>query len=187
MNKVLIGIVALLVIGGGAYFLLGSKDTETTTSRTTGVVENELPSDGSDKLIGEGALSALFDMGTPMTCTFTTEDAEGSSKGVFKQSGSKYRVNVVTVGSGGTYETNMINNGDKTFVWGDGTLGDTALMYSNVEGEDDTFFGDDEDEEGFDADQSASYDCDLGLVSGSEFVPPANIDFMDMDTMMQGF
>ena len=194
-NLIYIGI-GLVVIGAAAwYFVQPTADTSDAVSdRGAAAVETdqEAVSQLSDSdLTGMGSFVSLMGLGSSVRCEFTSTSEGQSTEGVFYTDGERFRVNAVAQAEMSTFDSNIINDGAFTYVWGSSPEGAMAMKMSNETNTDVDvpeaagYSYTQTQSEQFDVEKEVQYDCDWWDVDESLFVPPADIDFMDMQAMMQ--
>ena len=137
----------------------------------------ELPS-------GIGRLLDLYEQGTPMECTYTFADADGRGEGTGFFDGKRLRVSAMYQTNGETFVSNIINDGETMFVWGDSAQGEFAMQMPATE--DDMMDMEADLDETVALNQEVSYQCREWNIDPSIYNPPSNIEFMDMGQMMQG-
>jgi len=133
------------------------------------------------------SIKDILGMGKSQKCTWTGEDGES---GVIYTDGKKSRVEV----SGALVEKGQkmisLNDGEWTYTWIDGadTQG-TKIKLADLEEMNDQFGGDfiedDEDSE-IDEDMPGDYSCENWRARGSMFDPPSDVEFMDMNSQLEG-
>ncbi len=178
---VLIG-VAVVVLGGG-YMLMQSSDT------SGGDVANNTAQESlSEQNSGSGSFRSLMQRGENITCTFSST-AEGSvSNGTFYYGDGMYRVEAETETDGVTFVSNMIGLADKSYIWGGTPAGEMAVVIANDTTEMDESvhdFADTQQGSAVDLEAGVEYECDAWRPVPSMFVPPSDIEFLDMQAMMQ--
>lgn len=188
MNKIVLAVVAVVILGGGLYLMLSSESDEAMNTNTTAMENSAENTESQDEVAmsGTGPLSAFMESGRSVQCEFSSEDESGSADGTFRYSNEQYRVDVDTVYEEGTYQSHIISDGENMYIWGTGPQGDMAIMMSEEDTEaDESAEAFVESEETFDAEQNVTYDCQAWSADSSAFVPPSDIEFMDMSVMMQ--
>ncbi|MFC1710306.1 hypothetical protein ACFL0F_01425 [Patescibacteria group bacterium] len=169
MKKLLPIVLVIAVISVGAYILMNRSSSNTSMDVT--------PPDSSVSDSFTGSLMDAVKLGVAMKCTYTVEGNEYESY----IKGKNYRGKIKTA-EGKTGEVIIKDNcmwtwaeeeaqGIKTcFV--EEPESDTGSIWEQPQGA----IGPD-----------MSYTCLPSTVTDAEFTPPSNIDFMDIDSMMEGF
>lgn len=192
MQKVLIAILGIAVVGGGILLLThspSSDESTVTTQQTSEQNQEEYTEVEESNLKGSGSLAQLFGKGENIRCEFNSTIEGQSSSGVFYTDGERFRVDAVHTTSEGTITSNIINDGEYAYTWGDtpnGTIG-IKTPHTNMDTSVDSYGEFSAQDEGsyVDIDEQVTYDCDRWNVDASVFVPPSTIEFMDMETMMR--
>jgi hypothetical protein len=195
MSKPLLIAIAVLVLGGAAWFLLAppTADAPTTADVTNESSETAAPVAAMDEqsepaLSGSASFVELMRRGEDYHCTFRSEADGMVSTGEFYTDGERYRVMADTTYDGGQAASNMLTDGTTTYVWSDTPDGTVALMMPNEDtvaapatpegyGADDTMINPNE---------AVEYECERWSVDEAIFAVPADIEFMDMQAMMEG-
>ena len=186
----IIGAVVVLV-GGGAWYMTQSSDDaymSSHSSKETRATDDSTPESLSEKITGSGSLHALMALGKSVKCTFSHTMEGETSSGTFYYDDERFRVDAHMETPEGTAHTNVLNDGTRTYTWGETPQGSMALVFDNKE-TDTTSFDEapmkHESREHIDFEQQVSYDCDPWRVDPSVFVPPSDITFNDMEAMMR--
>lgn len=184
-------IIAAIIIGiaGIAYMLWAEPAVAPTEPTSTGEevtipAESEATTSGS----GEGTLADFFAADDSVYCTFTGRDGEAAtSEGEFWYANQKLRVESITRVDGEVYTSNMINDGDRTFIWGGTADGAQAIVMDNELTTDaSTAYEVGASDARVDMEQTIEYDCQSWVEQSAQFVPPSNINFIDVSDMMDG-
>lgn len=185
MNKgiIIAIVVVVLVVGAGALLL-----SRNQSSGTPGVPSSQ---DNSGKsTTGEafsGNLMSLLDLGQSYSCTFGGVDEAGNelSGTVYVASGNKLSGEFNMVQSGGeTVQSNVISDGTYNYIWSD--LLEDGLKTKIEEG-DTSIFGEDgasDNSTGVSDTDNYDFNCSPWATDNSMFVPPANINFVDLSEQM---
>lgn len=194
MQNILYAIIGLVVIGGGVWLVTsqsGSSPAATNESAGETAEQSETREVVAEDTSGFGSLASLMGFGDKVRCEFDSVVEGETASGVFYTDGDRFRVESVQNTAGGQITSNVINDGDFVYTWGQTPQGEMALKMPNreVDSVDDSFespLSDMSDEREYvDIDQEVNYDCGSWSVDGSKFVPPTGITFMDMASMMQ--
>lgn len=188
MQQIIIAVIALALLGGGVWYVLEGRMSGETNQMSGSETTNE--SDLMSNLSGRGSFMNLLGFGNSIRCEFTSTFDGDVSSGVFYTNGSKYRVEATTVTAEGTFESNMIDDGAFTYMWGNSAEGEMAIKMEHQamavsDGEVTYSNADFESPTPFDVEEEVDYDCARWSASASMFVPPNDIEFMDMAAMME--
>src|SRR6266404_5762862 len=100
MKKALWGLAIIIIIGAGAYFLM--KPGSAIAPKET--VQNQAQNSAGNN--GE-SLGALVAAGSPVTCTFSTTTASGSTHGTVYVANGMVAGDFTTQASAGTIDSHM--------------------------------------------------------------------------------
>ena len=191
--KNIVVVLTLILLAMGGYYFLGSGDKSSESNNTQNdASQSELET--SDRQQGRGALLSFLGQGRSVMCTFSHQDAETSfkSEGEFYFDGvsEKFRVDSTTNDENETYVTHMINDGEFTYLWSEET-GDQAFamkmsadIHTKAEAQEFVDSNNDNNKP-VSLEEEVEYDCNSWSVDGTKFIPPSNVEFMDMASMMQ--
>jgi hypothetical protein len=188
-NKLVIGgVVAVLIILAG-FFLLTSKATapengiKADVQRKT-VTEGAFAPTNNQTETGSGSFRTLLSLGKNLSCTvsYTSTDSDnaGTYNGTVYVAGQKMRMEFTTSVEGIAMKSNVINDGTEGYMWGTGPQGSMAIKFKADPSQTET-----QKQNEFSLDQNVNYNCKNWSVDESLFVPPADIEFLDMSDMMK--
>jgi len=162
MKKILpIVIVAIVLLGAGAYLSLGKGEKKETLTVPTGK---------QTKTEKFSALKTAVKLGVPMKCSYSIEGTE--TEGYIK--GEQWRGKIKSQ-DGKTSE--VIIKDDCMWSWSEEQPQGIKMCFQTEEGEESVW-----DQENTDSD--IEYNCTPTVISDDKFTPPSNIEFLDMN---QGF
>jgi hypothetical protein len=188
-NKVVIGGAVAVVIILAGFFLLTSKAT---------APENGVGVDGQRKTITEGAFApmntqsetgsgsfrTLLGLGKNLVCTVSNTSTDSASEGTYNGtvyvSGKKMRMEFTTGVDKVAMKSNVINDGTQGYMWGTGPQGSMAIKFKADPSQTEA-----QKQNEFSLDQNVDYNCKNWNVDESLFIPPADIEFLDMNDMMK--
>jgi hypothetical protein len=187
-------IIAGVIIGVAivAYILMvqpAAAPTEPTPAATEAETEAMTESDSRDLTTGQGTLADFYSRGESVYCTFSGTYADDTTtEGEFWFANEQMRVEAITRVAGEVYTSNMINDGERTYIWSGTADGMQAMvmdtdMSADMPTEYDTGAATDAR---VDMEQTIEYECQPWTPQAAQFVPPSNIDFIDMNAMMEG-
>lgn len=154
-NKLMWGIVVLVVIAGGAYFFM--KD-----SASVGI---ETPPQFM-------SLKDLRGRTGQQTCTFTSTTQNSQSQGTVYLNNGMMRGNFTSVANGQSVASHMIVKDDSVYVWSDGLAQGYKMDVSTLDTPPSQG-----SQSGIDATAPVGYDCKAGNIDSSVFELPAGITF----------
>lgn len=172
-TKTIAIVVGVIVVAVGGYLLMGKEAAA------------PLPGDVvSEPKTTFGSLSDLVG-GESIYCTFASDEDGMKSDGEFWHANGQYRVEAVSQSEEGNFETYIIHDGSDMHIWSDTPEGLFAITMS---AEDDNVVDNLENgtaDTGPDMKAEVEYECSGWEPDSSRFVPPAGIEFMDLDAMMK--
>lgn len=197
MTKPILIALAVLLLSTAAWMFFAPATTkaptsdEVTTTNEGGVREELVDNNEMNSpFVGEGTatFAALIESGGSYRCTFTSNADGVKSSGDLYTDGERFRVTAETTVEGEVVMSDMINNGATTYVWSETAEGTMGMMMANDLSETiptgvEMYPG---DTTGVDMEQDVSYNCEAWTGNESFFTPPSNVEFVDMQAMMQG-
>jgi hypothetical protein len=168
-------VAVVLVLGAGAFlFLNKGKSTSPTPGVTKDTTTNK--DTGQEQQSFVGSLKDAVSLGVAMKCTYQIEGNE--YEGYVK--GESYRGSIKT--AEGKVGAVIIKDGCM-WTWSEDESQGIKTCYE-VEGPDETDVW--EQSQGVAA-PGINYTCMPSAVTDSQFTPPSDVNFMDIDAMMEGF
>jgi len=163
MKKALWGLVIIIIIGLGAYFILHGNKAMAPSSTTSSTA----PTAG-----GMQSLSALVAAGSPVTCQFASTTPQG------RMQGTMYIANGMVAGDfttqnpqAGTVNTHMLTRDNTSYVW-------TSLSTTGFKSTINAANANNAPSQGVSYSQPMDYQCQPWTVDSSKFSLPANISFI---------
>jgi hypothetical protein len=187
-------IIAGVIIGVAvvAYIILAQPATAptdiTTNPATTDTKPSAMP-DVAEVVSGQGTLADFFGRDESVYCTFSgTYEDDTTGEGEFWYANERLRVEAITRVEGEVYTSNMINDGERTYIWSGTADGMQAIVMDTdmTTGAAAEFDAGAATEARVDMEQAITYECEPWSVQTAQFVPPSNIEFIDMNDMMEG-
>jgi major membrane immunogen (membrane-anchored lipoprotein) len=189
MKKLLI-ITVLLVLP----FLLTAcikKPDKSLPQGDAGVQQDDQSNKDDDGSL-TGSFLDILKMGKSVKCTGTMEDDEGKMELQVYASGEKsYTESVVTSTEDETFNLYSIFDGEWFYNWGDMLPTATKMKVSDVEELSENFEEPEDTMEPADEKptgkmmEDLDYKCAPWIPDDSKFVPPADVEFVDMAQMME--
>lgn len=185
--------VVLGLVIAGWYFMTAERaeapsDVDATSTDEEALSDQVTKPTTEDDLVGSGSLAALFALGKNLKCEFAyvSDETNAASAGTVYISGDKMRGDFEMEQSGQVYTSHMIQDGSYVYTWSQSAQGTFAVKMPVVEGEaeasTDTTYG----ARPMDMTETVDYSCVPWGVNSTQFVPPADVQFMSMEDMMQG-
>jgi len=170
MKKFLPIIIILVVLAVGAWAFLG-KDKPRVSIPVPGEVKKEAGEKGEEFV---GKIKEVVQKGVPMKCSYT----QGGFAGTSFIKGKKMYNEVVQEGKSGY----VIIKDNCMWSWSEGEKQGTKMCFK----EDFWEMSEEYAEQGKAAmPVEAEYRCIPAIFTDAKFNPPANVNFMDMDEMME--
>ncbi len=183
-NSSIVAII-LVVVGVGVWWVASDPISD---AERAGI--EELPeslegsdNDGQELPSGLGRLMELYERGVSMECAFTYHDENGEGEGTGFFDGDNMRISTTYNEQGTTFISNVINDGTSMFVWGEAPEGGFAMQMAATEESMTEMESEFDDSTALN--EEVAYDCREWTVDASVFTPPADIEFMNMDSMME--
>ena len=176
-------VVVLLGTAGIWWFVSGSatESGSVEVSDTQEEVDSMESTTGANPA-GTGALAELFLSGQPLECQFTFVDEGYVGEGVSYMDGEQMRMSAAIQQNGTSMTSDYILTGNTMYMWAETLEGFFAV--SMPAGEESGMMDDEDDF--LSMDDEVTYECQPWSVDASVFVPPTDVEFMDMGAMMQG-
>lgn len=186
MPRLILGFFVLLFLVGAGYFVAThNRSTSSSVATTPTMIENPDTK--------QGTLRALLGIGESSQCTFTSTLEDGSTNvGTIFAADGRVKVDSIITDDTGVQSLSFIDDGTHYYSWGNNAEGTYAVkMARQTFPEDDTYSEADFDYEAetetpFDYEQEMEYECENWAVDESKFIPPSDIEFVDMSVMMEG-
>ncbi len=185
MNKGLIIAIVLVVLVVGAGALLLSRNQSTSTPAAPSSQSNSEQTVNGESFSGN--LLSLLSSGQSYTCTFGGADESGNEFNgiVYVASGNKLSGEFSMVQPGGEpVQSNVIRDGTYNYIWSD--LLEDGLKTKIEEGDTSIFGGDSASDisTGLSDTENYHFNCNPGVSDNSMFIPPTNINFVDLSEQM---
>lgn len=174
-NTWLGAIIALVVAAAGAYYFLGKDESKEGVNNEEVVVEEKQ----SRKL----TFADLFVLGEDFECEFSHDDGLNKSSGTayLAESGERIRVDFnVKSSAAGPITGHIIRNGGLNYLWSS-AMEQGIKVAVTEENRQDLFTGNDQNS----IPEDTEFDCVSWIENPSMFEVPSDVEFMDMDAMMQ--
>ena len=178
MNKLLIAVVLAVLLAGGGFYYYNSMRGEGSVSDNGG----EEMTDETDGTQDPRTLQALLGLGQNLQCSFSSE---GLKEGKMYISGKKVRGDfTVEDETSGESNVSMIQDGEWMYYWGS-AMPQGMKMKLDLSAQADANVSTGNQWSQVDPNVALNYDCDAWRVDASMFTPPANVEFVDLETQLQ--
>lgn len=176
-KKVFLGVIALILLAGGAYFI-----QQQQTSAPSTQTQKEVMSEAAE-------FAKAMKSGRPTTCTMT----KGDDVMEYHLKGKKMAANVTTSTEGKSTISHMINDEQYLYVWADDskqgskmslTIPSPSPVNAPTSADQVPEFNSVDD---YDQLQNDGYtiNCQAGKFADSVFTPPTTVEFIDPSAMMR--
>lgn len=173
-------VVALLLILGLGWFFMSKKGTDSTLKgeQDGGMMANH---EGMEQM----SMKDLLATGKNQKCEVSYENGKTTNKGTMFFGNGKMRGDFNATTNGQVVASHMINDGKDMYMWVDGQ---SVAMKMSLEGMNNQPTSNQPNDQAQVIDQNAKYNyhCSNWSPDESLLTPPANINFMDQNIMMQG-
>lgn len=165
-------IVAIVVIGGGAWYF-SSKGTDSSSTGMMGTGDEK-----KEQATGAGTFADLMGKVGSWKCTVKTTIEEAPSEGVAYIADGKVRADFTAkIAAMGDKEvqSSMIQSDGYVYTWSDMMPQGMKMMIPEGQPA-----SQDSGSSGFDASSKVDYDCGPWITDVSKFTPPASVTFMEL-------
>lgn len=186
MKNIIIGILIVLALGAGWYYWSTNRE-ETPTTETSTQTETTSENTSTEESDSSNNLLSLLQSGESQMCTYSVDQEGNMISGVVYVSGENMRSNYEITSEDQNMTGSMIKQGDTMYIWGS-SVPQGIKMTVNLEelaAQAEANPGQPQPTTPFDVTQDMEYSCDSWNVDETQFMPPANITFTDMSTMME--
>lgn len=164
-NAIIGIVVAIVVVGGGAWYL--SSDSSGTMGEGA---ENGTDEGGA----GASTFAALVAGGGSRTCTVTMDTNGSSSEGTVYISDGKVRGDFTSSVNGQSMTAHMIQADGYMYSWTDAVAQGVKVSLSQAQKSGTT------QNQGVDPNAQVDYDCSAWMADSGKFAVPSNVTFMEL-------
>ncbi len=161
--KAIIGIiVAVAVIGGGAWYVTQQSEEGTEEQKATGTMNT-------------GTYATLLALGGSQECQVSVMNPDAPATGTVYVSGDEVRSDVVATPEGTSITAHMIKTGGYLYMW-------TDMMPQGVRVKESAaaeMADENQTATGFNTSTEVSYSCKPWIVDASKFEVPGSVTFME--------
>jgi len=143
------------------------------------------PADTGDSSMAElvaGTFNTVLGLGKSLECTVSYVEEGTDYEQVTYFSNNKFRSDVDIIDQTEPFESHVINDGTWLYMWSSMQAQGTKFLLEDMEGD---ASADDYDAEAVDLEKQYEFKCVPWIADNSKFVPPSNIEFVDIGDMMQ--
>ena len=139
-TKLILVIVGVAAVGGGAWYATQHRDHDGHDRERGSHAETrnggQEASTNTDAFSGIGSIAKLVALGGSAKCEFESSSEEhGLSRGTLYYDDDRFRVEAVADFDGQQSTSNLLNDGTRTYIWGQTPEGEMALIFNNEETE----------------------------------------------------
>ena len=195
MRKILLAsivLIALLLAGCSSTSSdNGQPNSELKLNEHTGQKDNtghDISGNSDEKDLDdgtiEGSLNTLVNLGRDIKCTFRASETEGEYAQTTYVSGEKIRTDMKMTFDGKTQNVYSIMDDSWIYTWNDITPGKgTKMNIDTFKDQDYIEETDSEEEFQINPDETHSFKCVAWVPDTSKFVPPSDVEFMDLSSI----
>lgn len=174
-NKIIAVIIIAIVVLGGGYLLMKHKKAGEQVAS-----DNQNAQSQANISTETSSIQKLIAAGSSRKCTYSSDKAEGSTKGTIYVADGKMRGDVTAVAKTGETTTHILNDGTTSYMWSDdGTFAfkmafnpkDAAAVSSTT------------NQRAIDLKQDLDLSCESWTADASMFALPSGIDFKTFPNM----
>ena len=177
-------LVAMILIAI-VLFLMLIQTQQVTAPATSEQINTDTQNQMKEEtLSGKDTFANLFKVNRPLECTFSYNEDGRLNEGTVFINGKKSRIESMYNDSNGvTFASSLIVNGEIMHIWGDAPQGKMAIKMKIPTSAESAGSA---SQSQFNLNTAVDYTCALWNVDESIFVPPSDVQFLDIDDMMQG-
>ena len=168
-----IGVVALIVVIAGGWYLLSTAPVSPETAQPAAVGAVQM---------GSGTIGDILAMG-PSQCTVTVDQSGVQSQGIVVVAGGKMAGDFATDVDGQMMHTYLINDGATVYTWSDQSAQGFKVPVTTTSA---TSSASGSESQLASATTPAEYSCQPWVEDASIFTPPASVTFVDPSAMPAG-
>ncbi|MCD4756285.1 hypothetical protein K8R20_01570 [bacterium] len=191
MKKLIIVLVVLTVIAGGAYAglkatgMLGSADEGNIVSDTISNIQEKLDILPTTEEVIVSSLQDLMDSGDTLKCTYVQDEEDVQAHGTIYIAGNLVHTEIHIEGEDGAPDAqmDMVALTEWVYVWTDAQPRGMKALLSAFEGGDEF----DASEDVFGLEEELDLVCVPWVKDDAEFELPEGMEFDDITEMMEGF
>jgi hypothetical protein len=176
MNKILIGVAVVIVIGLGIYFATKPKGTEESVQTNTNQEQTQNTENLNEET--EESPTSLKDLmaGSTRTCTYT----DGQNTGTVYAANGKARLDMTSVTNGVSSSMHAVIDSNNYYGWIEGQP--SGFKFSIAQ----SSTGSAGPNQNVDINKQIDYDCSSWNVDASKFNLPSGVTFTDYSSLQMG-
>ena len=174
---IIIGIIAVIVIGGAAFAYMQFANKSTQPQESVSITQEKASQSASTQT--RNSIKSLLGVGRNATCKISYPD--GTTSGTIYVADNKIRGDFnLTTPDNKQMESHMIQDGQFSYFW-TGTTG-TKIKIDTSTTQTSPAAG---QQQGTDFDKEVDMDCSSGSIDSSKFTLPADVKFTDLSQAIQ--
>ncbi len=177
-NAVIGGLVAVALVGGGAWYFTTQQNPRTETTENT---NEENQATGTQSMSGSGSFASILAWGGSYQCETTTSVDGTQSSGTVYFADGKMRGDFTSLAQGQTMQSSFIHADGYMYTWSSGVAQGFKMRIPEGGANSDT-----NTQGTFDVNQNVSYNCSNWSVDQSKFAVPTSVQFMEPGKMPTG-
>ena len=194
-KSIVLALITIGILGGGVWYLKSGVPAEPARETSvTDTTERSAEAEDTGTFTEVSNLRELMMRGADLVCAFSSTDADGTTNaGTVYISNERFRVDATTLANGQEFESSMIYDRETVYSWTDGPDGQFAFMFeippeemmNEVSSPSEDFAP-----QGnvVSVQEEATYECEPWAAREERFVPPEDIEFMNMaESFGEGF
>jgi len=171
-NKVVIGVIAVVIIGAGAWYFISQSGKGGAP-----IVSSPVANSNGTSL---DTLAAILASDRPVKCTVAPTADNGNMSGTFYIANKKVRGDYSVTEGAQPMSGHMIVNGDTSYTWIDGQPMGFKMTATPVNRNENAPTA---AKQGFNSNQKIGYNCSSWSADATLFALPANVKFNDMNAL----
>jgi uncharacterized protein YxeA len=170
-NKIIAGIIVVLIILAGAFFLMRSKSGDVASESQTADSQTQVQSEKS-------SIKSLLASGSTRKCTYSVDQDGYKSEGTIYVANNKMRGDFTALIDGKETMSHMINDSATSYMWTDGVGQGMKFSISPEDVNSDQYKS--AKTGAVNLDQNYDFSCDSWVVDTSKFELPSNVQFSEL-------
>lgn len=176
IKAIIIAIVALGVVGGGAYYVTSKNKDDGQRS------SDSQSSEQNDKL---ASIKGLIEEGRDLQCTFNSTESNGDRiSGTVYISNERMRGDFsLETDDNPEYKSNVLQDGTNQYFWEESSKEGVKMKIDNVEPSEEQETA--AEQQSIDQDRQYDFDCSDWSVDETMFSPPGDVEFTDFSAQFE--
>lgn len=177
--RLIIGLLAVATLIGVFVFLNGKQSQSSPAPEPLSSSSSPEEAQQTSKTMSKGSIRNLLLAGKSVSCV--VDYGSGGTKGTTYVSGNKVRADfTIQVPDNQETDSHMIQSDDTAYIWSSANPKGTKFTIDKTQAS----VTPAADSQNMNLDQEVDMDCSDWSVDQSVFVPPTNVEFVDLSAMM---